>query len=116
MAAYRWVYDSRHLQADRQEPGSAPEPYARLSSMGYLFTVVCGAGDKDADGGGDAVWRVLATAARVQHHSGLRASSAQRGPAGGEQHRRRRLYDRALARHEQQLRQPYRLRLPQRQL
>ena len=26
---YRWVYDSRHLQADCQEPGSAPEPYAR---------------------------------------------------------------------------------------
>ena len=29
MAAYRLVYDSRHLQADCQEPGSAPEPYAR---------------------------------------------------------------------------------------
>ena len=28
MAAYRRVYDSRHLQADCQEPGSAPEPYA----------------------------------------------------------------------------------------
>jgi len=27
--AYRRVYDSRHLQADCQEPGSAPEPYAR---------------------------------------------------------------------------------------
>jgi len=26
---YRRVYDSRHLQADCQEPGSAPEPYAR---------------------------------------------------------------------------------------
>ena len=36
MAAYRRVYDSRHLQADCQEPGSAPEPYARQSSMGYL--------------------------------------------------------------------------------
>jgi len=23
------VYDSRHLQTDCQEPGSAPEPYAR---------------------------------------------------------------------------------------
>jgi len=23
------VYDSRHQQADCQEPGSAPEPYAR---------------------------------------------------------------------------------------
>jgi len=33
MAAYRRVYDSRHL------PGtwSAPEPYARKSSMGYLY-------------------------------------------------------------------------------
>jgi len=29
MASYRRVYDSRHLQADCQEPGSAPEPYAR---------------------------------------------------------------------------------------
>ena len=29
MAAYRQVYDSHHLQADCQEPGSAPEPYAR---------------------------------------------------------------------------------------
>ena len=29
MAAYHWVYDSRHLQADCQEPGSAPEPCAR---------------------------------------------------------------------------------------
>jgi len=37
MAAYRLVYDSRHLQADCQEPGSAPEPYARQSSMGYIF-------------------------------------------------------------------------------
>jgi len=37
MAAYRRVYNSRHLQADCQELGSAPEPYARYSSMGYLF-------------------------------------------------------------------------------
>ena len=37
MATYRRVYDSRHLQADCQEPGSAPEPYARQSSMGYLY-------------------------------------------------------------------------------
>ena len=28
MAAYSRVYDSRHLQADCQEPGSAPEPYS----------------------------------------------------------------------------------------
>jgi len=30
MAAYRRVYDSPQLQADCQEPGSAPEPYDRL--------------------------------------------------------------------------------------
>ena len=28
-AAYRRVYDSRHLQADCQEPRSTPEPYGR---------------------------------------------------------------------------------------
>ena len=33
MTAYRWVYDSHHLQADCQEPELAPEPYARLSSF-----------------------------------------------------------------------------------
>ena len=38
MAAYRRVYDSHHLQADCQEPGLAPQPYALQSSMGYLFT------------------------------------------------------------------------------
>jgi len=32
MAAYRRVYDSCHLQADCQEPGSAPG-----SSIGYLY-------------------------------------------------------------------------------
>jgi len=37
MAAYRRVYDARHLQADCQEPGSATEPYARQSSTGYLL-------------------------------------------------------------------------------
>ena len=38
-SAYRRVYDSRHLQAVCQKPVSAPEPYARQSSMGcpYLF-------------------------------------------------------------------------------
>ena len=37
MAAYHQVYDSHHLQADCQEPGSAPEPYAWQSSMSYLY-------------------------------------------------------------------------------
>jgi len=40
MAGNRRVYDSRHLQADCQEPGSAPEPYARQSSMDYHFSMV----------------------------------------------------------------------------
>jgi len=39
------VYDSCRPQADCQEPGSAPEPCAWLSSMGYLYlfciTQVC---------------------------------------------------------------------------
>jgi len=39
MAAYCRVYDSRHLQADCQELRSAPELYARQSSMGCLFTL-----------------------------------------------------------------------------
>ena len=30
------VYDSRHLQADCQEPGSAVEPYARQWSLVYV--------------------------------------------------------------------------------
>ena len=37
MAANHRVYDSCHLQAHCQEPESASEPYARQSSMGYLF-------------------------------------------------------------------------------
>jgi len=36
MAAYRRVYDSRHLQADCQEPGSAPEPYCSVIEYGLL--------------------------------------------------------------------------------
>ena len=39
--SYCQVYDSRHVQADCQEPGSAPKPYARQSSMGYLFKYYC---------------------------------------------------------------------------
>ena len=40
MAAYRRFYDSRHLQADCQEPGSAPETYTRQSSMGYVTLIL----------------------------------------------------------------------------
>ena len=38
MAAYRRVYDSRHLQADCQEPGSAPEPYTLGNRVWAAFT------------------------------------------------------------------------------
>ena len=38
MAAYRRVYDSRHLRAECQEPRSAPEPYSQQSSTGYVFS------------------------------------------------------------------------------
>jgi len=41
MAAYRRVYDSRHLQADCRELGSAAEPYARQSNMGYVLHWRC---------------------------------------------------------------------------
>jgi len=37
MAGYRRVYDSCYLQADCKAPGSASEPYARQSSMDYLY-------------------------------------------------------------------------------
>jgi len=40
MAAYGQVYDSHYLQADCQEPGSAPEPYAQKLSMGYLYLFI----------------------------------------------------------------------------
>ena len=40
MAAYRRVYDSHHLQTDCQESGSAPKPYARQSSTGYLYLLL----------------------------------------------------------------------------
>ena len=38
MAAYRRVYDSRHLQADCQEPGSAP---AVEYGLPYAFINLC---------------------------------------------------------------------------
>ena len=38
MAAYRRAYDSRHLQADCQEPGSAPEPYTLGNRVWATFT------------------------------------------------------------------------------
>jgi len=38
MAAYRRVYDSRHLQADCQEPGSAPESYTLGNRVRATFS------------------------------------------------------------------------------
>ena len=59
MAAYRRVYDSRHLQADGQEPGSAPSSgslkviYAGLSSAaGRLVSRVVSVLDSGAEGPG----------------------------------------------------------------
>ena len=40
MADYRQVYDSRHLQADYQEPGSAPEPYVRFTFLLVIIYVI----------------------------------------------------------------------------
>jgi len=39
MAAYRRVYDTRHLHADRQEPGSAAEPYTLGNRVWATFNV-----------------------------------------------------------------------------
>jgi len=45
MAAYRRVYDSRHLQADCKEPGLAAEPYGgipdRLAVDFQLAVALC---------------------------------------------------------------------------
>ena len=38
MAAYRRVYDSHRVQADCQEPGSAPEPYTLGNRVWATFT------------------------------------------------------------------------------
>jgi len=64
MAAYRRVYDSRHLQADCQEPGSAPELYSRQSRMGYLFTDKMIHGVNSAFSPGQSVFNLCSTAAR----------------------------------------------------
>ena len=44
MAAYRRVYDSRHIQADCQTPGSAPEPYTLGSRVWATFLAHHGEG------------------------------------------------------------------------
>ena len=66
MAAYRQVYDSRHLQADCQEPASAPETYARQSSMGYLYLFYCGNSSTQLENGSICTWR-----RGYYRHSGL---------------------------------------------
>ena len=40
MTAYRRAYYSRHLQADCQVPGSAPEPYAPLGNRVWTIFYV----------------------------------------------------------------------------
>jgi len=40
LAAYRRVYDSRHLQADCQEPGSVPQPYMLDNRVLATFTLL----------------------------------------------------------------------------
>jgi len=41
MAAYRRVYDSRHLQADCKEPGSAPEMRKLGNRVRATLTFAC---------------------------------------------------------------------------
>ena len=65
MAAYRRVYDC-------QEPGSAPEPYARQSSTGYLYLGLwqyARLSDEGACSGTDVT--LLDTLARLDKDSGL---------------------------------------------
>ena len=57
MAAYRRVYDLRHLQAVCQEPGSAPVPYARQSSMGYLYHFIHSLRQKNLNLYSETWWR-----------------------------------------------------------
>ena len=90
MAAYRRVYDSHHLQADCQEPGSAPEPYARYSSMGYLYLFTQWAGTtkvkpiwillkQESVGGSGISWAVCKSAPRSNHASTTPLSFIQAG-------------------------------------
>ena len=65
MAAYHGVYDLHHLQADCQELGLAPEPYARQSSMHCLYFTY------EVTATADAVWFV--------DSSGLREPSIRWG-------------------------------------
>jgi len=44
LAAYCRVYDSPHLQADCQEPGSAPELYARVIEYGLPLPFIVDTG------------------------------------------------------------------------
>ena len=42
MAAYRRVYDSRHLQADCQEPRDQPRNHTLGNRVWATFTFICG--------------------------------------------------------------------------
>jgi len=68
MAAYRRVYDSRHLQVDCQEPGSAPEPYARLVNRVWAtFTFLVLHCVKDGHQNNDAFSRNRFSNSRFSH-------------------------------------------------
>ena len=72
MAAYRRVYDSRRLQADCQEPGSAPEPYEYRLPL--PFSVFGRLSDVDASARG---W-VYAGALQQARRAGRRVATARR--------------------------------------
>ena len=60
MAAYRRVYDSRHLQADCQGTRSAPEPYTlsnRVRTTFHFFLIAVGSWKK--------FWRQTLVASRL---------------------------------------------------
>jgi len=77
MAAYRRVYDSHHPQADCQEPGSAPEPYARYSSMGYLYlyTWLCVCEQRSYHGVTHS-WPACLHTSATHRHRGFAATTA----------------------------------------
>ena len=59
MAAYRRVYDSRHLQADCQEPGSAAEPCGNRVWAAFFIEI------------DDSKLYRLHPAARPAHHAAI---------------------------------------------
>ena len=77
MAAYRRVYDSHQPQVDCQEPGSAPEPYARYSTMGYLYlyTYLCVCEQRSYQGVTPS-WPACLHTSATHRHRGFAATTA----------------------------------------